>query len=193
MSFQHTKLPPFVISDLYKEGLILIDSDISNATSVLPKEKPKKATKVQVSDTRDDATKATAGNTKKTQWYLGDNKKKVCILVKDENAVYLQEDMLEFLSSILNACKLNLADVAIINILQHTIDHQTLNKELSPKTVLMFEVKTADIELPFSIPDYKVQQYTQCTYIQFAALDKVKADKMEKSKVWLCLKELMNV
>ena len=48
--------------------------------------------------------------------FLGNNKKNILVLVSKDSITFLENDELDFLSSILVACKLSLADVAIINI-----------------------------------------------------------------------------
>src|SRR5215218_9252929 len=46
---------------------------------------------------------------------LGENAKKILIVVKNEGEAVLPENELTFLSSILSACKLTIADVVILN------------------------------------------------------------------------------
>jgi hypothetical protein len=63
--------------------------------------------------------------------FLGENQKGICILVKYENDVYLPDKELDFLVSILHACKLNLGDVAIINCHRTPLTFEHLTKKTS--------------------------------------------------------------
>jgi hypothetical protein len=51
--------------------------------------------------------------------------------------------------------------------------------------------------LPFSIPDYQVQQYANCTFLSAKDLHQMTNDsqdaKLEKTKLWICLKKIFGV
>src|SRR5215218_6626688 len=47
--------------------------------------------------------------------YLGQNKKKVLVVVSNESVPFLPDNELGFLTSVLTACKLSMADIAIVN------------------------------------------------------------------------------
>ena len=89
MSFKNLQLPDLLITELYKDVLVETNdaSPIEKKLQKIPEQK----------------------------WFLGENKRHVVLAVKDDEAVYLRDEWLQFLSSILLACKLNLGDVAIIN------------------------------------------------------------------------------
>src|SRR5687767_8667143 len=92
MSLKNIQLPPIVISKLYHNYLVDINLvDINN---------DKKKTEIAKSD----------------NLLLGGNDKNILLLVNNIEVAFLTDNQLEFLSSILSACKLNLADVAIINL-----------------------------------------------------------------------------
>jgi hypothetical protein len=87
--------------------------------------------------------------------YLGEHLKQVTIIVKDELAVYLNENDLTLLSSILSACKLTLADVALINVAQQKLSlHEILNV-LPSKLVMIFDVSSITLKIKLPTTLYK--------------------------------------
>lgn len=195
MDFSKISLPDFLLADLYKEGLVVIDNEINKPakTNITPAATPPPEPAAPVFEER----KFTAPPPGKSLAYLGSNKKNIAIVVEDTEALHLQDELLEFLSNILGACKLNLADVAIVNKSHQPVDSNRLKAELSPAVVLLFGIETSAIELPFSIPDYKVQQFNNCAYLQAPSLGKFRGTgndaKLEKSKLWVCLKNLFGL
>ncbi|MCE3282996.1 MAG: hypothetical protein K0Q66_1733 [Chitinophagaceae bacterium] len=192
MSFDNTELPEILLAELYKNSLVVIESDKAAVEKTAPakaKKKPVAAEKTVVETQPPAIAKGLS--------YLGDNNSHISIIVKDAGAVHLDDASLAFLSSVLTACKLNLADVAIVNMQNQEVDDILLRAELAPKTVLLFGISSSEIGLPFSIPDYKPQPFNNCTYLQSAPLDKMtgtdKEAKLEKSRLWVCLKTLFNV
>lgn len=195
MSFEKINLPDVLLADLYKQCVVVIDNEISTnrqTHTLPPPEKTKREKQATVSDEKIPVT-----DNSKPLSYLGNNKKNISIIVKDEQAIHLQDELLDILSAILSACRLNLADVAIINMRSQQVNDTRLNNELQPASVLLFGTETSEIGLPFSIPDYKIQQFNNCAYLQASSLEKMKGAsteaKVEKSKLWVCLKTLFNV
>jgi hypothetical protein len=175
MNDENIQLPGFLIADLYKNSLI-IAGDESKTEKEIPK---------------------TVKDTPPRQWFLGSNLRKITLLVNEKEAVYLQDDALQFLSAILGACKLNLGDVAIVNYHNDAVDYAFLKENLSPGFILLFGVTAQQLILPFTIPNYQVQKYDNCQFLLCPPLDKMLGEsqqaKLEKSKLWLCLKKMFNV
>ncbi len=175
MNEENIQLPDFLIAELYKNSLIVTDE--------LPKPvktKPKQGKPI-----------AERG------WYLGSNLRKITLLVSEKDAVYLQDDSLQFLSAILGACKLNLGDVAIVNFENDPVDYGFLKEKLSPSFLLLFGVTAQQVQLPFTIPFYQVQKYDACQFLLAPSLHTMlgttQEAKLEKSKLWLCLKKMFDV
>lgn len=180
------RLPDFVLAGLYKNSLVITEDAISLANTLTkdgtsPVEKPLPA--------------APAAPPK--QWYLGNNGKHIAIIVNDAGAVYLNDESLQFLSSILSACKLNLGDVAIINRHQEPVLFSFLKSHLQPVVLLAFDVNLQQLQLPFTIPHYQVQPYDQCQFLSAPSLQTMlgesKEAKLEKTKLWLSLKKIFQL
>jgi len=172
MSLTNIQIPDFLIAELYKDNLVIIDT-----------QEHKNVEKDRLSTG--------------SQWFLGDNNQKISILVKDEESVFLKDEWLQFLSSILSACRLNLGDVAIINYAKTPVFFQEVLEKLSPKNVLLFDVSMNEIDLPITIEHYQIQSYDNCNFLSVPSLAMMLPDtqdaKLEKSKLWLCLKKIFNV
>lgn len=169
MNSENNLLPPFVIASLYKDNLVLVDAKKTIVKS----------------------------NTQKPINYLGNNQKKITILLKDSSAVHLADESLQFLTAILAACKLNMGDVAIVNTANQAVTYTQIKIELQPTTFLLFDINAASIALPFEVPQYQVQQYDNCALLFSAPLHsmlvKTEAAKLEKGKLWNALKKTFNI
>lgn len=175
MNSENSPLPGFVLADLFKNSLVIMD-DEPRAEKELPK-------KPVITPTR--------------QWYLGSNLRNITLLVHEKEAAYLPDDSLNFLSSILGACKLNLGDVAIVNHYNDPVTYTQLKEKLLPQYLIFFGLGTKEIQLPFMFPNYKVQKHDNCSFLSAPGLETMLANtqeaKLEKSKLWLSLKSLFSI
>jgi hypothetical protein len=179
------QLPDVVLADLYKDSIVLAEENIVQLEKM-----PPQITNKKIKDEQQEKPL-------NKKWFLGDNKKNIVILLKDASAVYINDEWLGTLSKLLAACKLNIGDVAIVNHLQHIKTFNDLKELLQPQFVFMFAVTTNDIQLPFTIPHYQVQQYAECTFIT-APIVTLKTDntdlvKTEKRKLWEKMKMIFSV
>lgn len=163
-------LPGFLLADLYRNNLVVLEEKEPSPVSSEKKE---------------------------GQWFLGNNNKQITILVHESTAVYLEDAGLEFLSSILGACKLNLGDVAIVNVEKTQVTYADLKAKLNPRHLLVFDVPATSLQLPFVIPHYQIQLYDQCQFLLAPSLQVLVGNsqeaKLEKSKLWLCLKKMFQL
>jgi len=184
MNSENNLLPPFVIASLYKDDLVLVDAE----KNVVKSPKSKTIPTAQPIETVD---------TIKPIIYLGNNQKKVTILLEDNTAVHVADESLQFLTAILAACKLNMGDVAIVNTANQNVHYAQIKLELQPSTLLLFNITAASIALPFEVPQYQVQQYDHCTLLFSAPLQamlvKDESAKIEKGKLWNVLKKTFNI
>lgn len=130
--------------------------------------------------------------------YLGNNEKKISIIVRDEFATYLDESSLQFLTNILQACNLNLGDIALINIEQQkNIHYKQLKEDLEVTKCLLFGISAESIHLPLTFPSFKSQLYDGIAFIHasdLATINNSSAEsKLLKAKLWSCLQEFFNL
>jgi hypothetical protein len=126
--------------------------------------------------------------------FLGNNQKKVAIIVADEKAIYLPDEELNFLMGILLACKLTMADVALLNIKKNdAFTYTALEQQLKAAIILLLGVVPAQLELPLQFPNYQLQKFNNQVYLAAPALHLLAQDKAEKTKLWNCLKQVFSI
>jgi hypothetical protein len=125
--------------------------------------------------------------------YLGENKKNTVIVVNHPTLPVLPDEELHFLTTVLSACKLNLADIVIVNF--HSADETALQELLvgDTRNVLLFGVAPLSIGLPINFPHYQVQPFSQRTYLHAPSLSEVEKDKNLKMQLWNGLKQLFGL
>lgn len=160
MSLDNIILSPSLIRDLYRNNLVAIP----------PPPKPKSANGIA---------------------WLGNNEKHVVILITNNNAAFLGDEELDLLTRMLGACKLTLSDVAIINIgNKKEINHDTLSKQFKLEKALLFGVEPTDVNLPFQIPHFQVQNFNKAIYLTSPDLTTLLPDKDLRGKLWTGLQKM---
>lgn len=180
---ERIQLPGFLIADLYKHSIVVAGDE-----PVTEKKQP-----AEIPVQNDPPATPASGR----QWFLGSNLRRITLLVSEKNAVYLDDEALQFLSTILGACKLNLGDVAIVNHHNDPVTYAFVKENLSPEYLIFFGVTTQNVQLPFAIPHYQVQKYDNRQFLMApplsAMLGASQEAKLEKSKLWLSLKKMFNL
>jgi len=166
MSLDNIQLPAIVLQDLFTNSLV--DLKTANAESAT----------------------VSAGDLS----FLGENKKKVSIVVDHTNVIYLPDDELNFLLGILSACKLSMADVALLNFAKNpSVTYKELSEQLSAEKILLFGIKPSALELPLQFPYYQIQNYNNQVYLSSPDLKTLADNKEEKIKLWACLKQVFAI
>lgn len=122
--------------------------------------------------------------------FLGKNEKNILILVNQKDTAYLPEKELQFLTTVLAACQLNLSHVAIVNwaLLQEK-SFAVLMTQLSPQKVLLLDVIPNEVELPES-QFYTLQKHGDIEFVFAPPLSQIEKTKQAKSSLWLALKQM---
>ncbi len=182
MNNERIQLPDFLIADLYKRTLVEIETYPAE-TLPLHKDSTVKTEKEIFSQGKIE--------------YLGKNEKKIIIIVNQADVKYLHEDDLTFLTSILKACQLNLADIAIINIAAEKVNYQDIKDQLHAQDIILFDVEPSAIKLPFMIPTFQIQKHADCTLMIAPALSHInkptQEGKLLKTKLWVSLKQVFGI
>lgn len=177
MNFNQNQLPNFVLTNLYTNALVIINEQVDEKqTATVSIDEPLEQNSIS---------------------FLGENKKQIVILVNEENAVFITDEQYNFLSNLLTACKLNMADVALINLYKSNIHYRKIQQQFAAKNVVLFNVTTSQIQLPFTIPHYQLQDYGGCKFIVANSLNDfmktTQEAKLLKSKLWVCLRNMFNI
>ncbi len=126
--------------------------------------------------------------------FLGSNEKKIVLLVSSDEAIYLPDEELNFLLGILTACKLTMADIALINVSTNpNVIYTHLANQLNAEKIFLFGLKNEILELPLTFPQYQIQKYSNQVYLSAASLSVLQKDKAEKLKLWNCLKTVFEL
>jgi hypothetical protein len=125
---------------------------------------------------------------------LGANEKNILIVVNYNNIVFIPDEELEFLTSILKACKLSLNDVAIVNTNNNPVDgYKEYTKQFTSKIVLLFGVDPLSFGLPINFPEFQVQSLTNTVFLYSPSLSECMANKLLKSKLWVSLQRIFGL
>lgn len=167
MNLNNITLSPRLLTDLYSHSLI-------------------EGTKVQAK-VKEPVKKAGKN-------YLGDNLQRVVIASEYAHAVFIPEESLDFLTTILAACNLSLADVAILNLHDmEPAEAHSLITSLNAEKLLLFGVETTRAGLPVRFPHYQKQVVNQLTCLSAPMLEEIGQTKEKKGKLWASLKILFNI
>jgi len=187
MSTQKIILPDFVIANLYGNNLVIGSDVISTGKTI---EKP-----VALTAPKSAQQKVTAVLNK--QWYLGNNDKQITIIVKELAAAYINDKHLQFLSNILTACKLNLGDIALVNLANTPILFTEIEQKNQPKFLILFDVSPTELLIPIAVQAYDLVLYNNCQMLLAPALNVMDGDsiaaKTEKGKLWMSLKKMFQL
>jgi hypothetical protein len=176
------KLPNSVLVNLYKESLVL-DAALVNVDKKAPETLPV-AEKNEAVEAEDDLTAPIK--------FLGEHQKKILVLVQDVDAVHLNERAFDLLTSILNACKLTIADIALINLANKNFSLHQILTQVPSELVLVFDIPPTQlkIKLPTKLYTPILLGETQLLFSnnlsQMQGIDQ--ASKIEKTKLWTALK-----
>lgn len=162
MSLDNIQLTPFLVQNLYTKTLV----DLNNVQQV-------SASKPTVSIPA-----------------LGQNAKNILLLVNETKVPFVADDDLKLLVGILTACKLSLADVALVNFDKNeSATYDLLMDQFNPGFVILFGVLPQQLSFPLNFPNYQLQQYNNQTFLCAPALKILAAVTEEKKQLWNCLQK----
>ena len=206
MSFDTVHLPSSVIADLYRQSLVVLD-DVQGS-AVKPAKKMMVAhtveptvtnNSIQVSETEKVVIPVpdvpAPAKLTPTIRYMGEFKQRISIVIAEPKHEDILPEDLEFLNKMMAACKLTIADMAIINIAANQPNAQQLWQLMPAKAVLMFDVPASAIGIPFYQPDFKVQQWDSAQFLNAPALATFRGKdspelKLRKRQLWECLQKI---
>ncbi|MGN6292062.1 MAG: hypothetical protein ACTHMV_04895 [Chitinophagaceae bacterium] len=178
MGLNDIELPASVLASLYPSVLVAGDDTVASSPAPVPAPTVSK-------------TAPTINETEPKWKFLGNNQRNILIVVDHSNLLHLPDEDLTFLTNMLTACKLGLGDIALLN-----FDHYreaggpAILKHFKSRTVLLFGLEPVSFGLPVSFPPFQVQSVTNVQYLFAPALTELSADKLLKSKLWVCLQKM---
>lgn len=171
MSINQIVLTPEIIAELFKESLV----GNKEILSAGPKKTESNSSQIQTK-------------------FLGKHKSKILVLVHEPQAVFLQDTQLAYLTRILNACRLTMEDIALINSATlQDFNYRALQQEFPSNFVLLFGVTPSQLQLPIDFPLYQLQKLERTTFLQAPTLEQIEPSKSDREKLWQSLKKYFDV
>ncbi len=166
MSLDNIQIPGFLYQSMFRNNLVDL--------------KPDSTDKVVKKETRID--------------FLGGNEKKIIFLANDSQSKFLADVQMKFLYDLLTACRLTMADIAFVNFFQNkTITYRELILQFDPKKILLFGVSANELDLPFAIPFFQIQNFQEQIYLISPPLGELQTNKELKKQLWECLQKIFNI
>ncbi len=139
----------------------------------------------------DQASNVTANSQEKIKINsLGENQRNVLFLVNDPSCKFLPDEEMELLTKLISACKLSMADIALVNFNSNNYNYKQFNDQFHPKKILIFGLKNSELELPFDIPHFQVQNFHEQLYLTAPALNEFLNNTALKKELWMSLQKL---
>ena len=192
MSLNNLILPESVIAGLYGCQLVVLD----NTPPTAPREKDEKTWRESVGETPRKKQEDIQGEKEEdySLKFLGNNARRVILLVNNPSDTFLPDEELTLLTQILNACELTLADVAIINMARSKTTITVLQEKLAPRQLIMLGTESGEIDLPMEFPDYRILEHGRTVYLKAPALKTMMGKGPEarniKMNLWQSLKTM---
>lgn len=172
MDLDHLTLSPYQVSLLYKKSLVITGERAAAGAPAQVK----------------------APQAREPLKYLGENKRHILLLVRDPEAVYLEEKAFTFLVSILNACGLSMEAVALVNTARTgDMPLEDIARELDSRFVLLFGIDPEELWLPAPPPAYQVLAAGNRSYLCADELASIERERTQKGRLWACLKQLFQL
>ena len=166
MSIDNITLPAFLYQNLFRKNLVDLKADIPD--NVLKEE-------LKIN-------------------FLGGNEKKIIFLINDNQNKFLADIQMKFLYDVLSACGLTMEDAAIVNFFHNsTITYRELMVQLQPKKILMFGIPAIDLDLPFTIPFFQIQNFQEQIYITSPSIEQLQMNIELRKQLWTCLQKIFNI
>jgi hypothetical protein len=125
--------------------------------------------------------------------FLGENQKNITLFIQNDSEAYLNEELFNLLTNILNACKLGMQDISLINIAQYNaMTFSAWQAAVPMKQAVLFGISPTTMGLE-DIPHYQLLEVNGCQLISSDHLQLIAQDKVLKGRLWMGLKKLLGV
>jgi hypothetical protein len=162
MSFDQLQLDPFLLAKIYTQPIVP-----GKSVPVTAEQKPLPKVK-----------------------FLGENQKNITLFIQNENGAYLNDDLFNLLTNILNACKLGMQDVALINIAGFPATALPVwQQAVNMQQCIVFGIAPGSLGLE-PLPVYQVHRAGDVQVLFSDPLEIIATDKQLKGKLWNSLKQL---
>ena len=166
MSLDNFQISVGLTTELYKNSLVALDTPQIKSNSLKPQ----------------------------SLNFLGKNQKQILILVNDNEAVHLNDADTVLLTGILNACKLNFNDIALLNLSQLSeIDLALLKDHFNPNVMIAFDINLNSIGIDQYYDNFVINNLKTITFLNATSLSQIGKNVEEKKQLWSSLKSIFSI
>ena len=192
--FDNILLPPVILAGLYSRSLVIIDN-VTDGSKTFPFQNPDlDLSNSYPKNTTEFAESEPVYESVFSLNKLGDFNKQVLVFVSDKNSLHLPDAELELLGKMLQAIKLSLADIAIVNVANQTCNWEMIQTILPAKQVILFGVDPTSIQIPVRFPDFRIQKWNGIAFLYSPSLAQINKPStnqvMYKKELWKALQEM---
>jgi DNA polymerase III psi subunit len=131
---------------------------------------------------------------KPTKALTGPDSVKV-VVIANQDGVTLPDALLNFLQNVLKACKIDMAETAVLTKTSPLLSGgvASLQQAYQSPVILLFGLNPTILALPVHFPAFQVQAYNDCQYMWAPGLDEIAADKSLKATLWQALQKIFKL
>lgn len=123
--------------------------------------------------------------------FKGKNKKNIVWLIEEHDHLFLNDTDFQFLTKVIEACRLNLDDIALVNMNDATNQMELIINQLNPVLLLVSGVSANKIS--FNTQLYTIDQANGFTLFITDSVEDMRNDDVKKSKLWVGLKQILSI
>ena len=125
---------------------------------------------------------------------MGKNRRKISWIVNYAGKETLPAAPLRFLQDVMQACRLSMDDISILNLSQlPATSYTNWNAHLQSDTVILLGPAPSEVGVPLIFPHFQIQSHNKIKFLAAPSLEELENDKLLKSKLWVCLKTVFNL
>jgi hypothetical protein len=186
MGINDIKLTSELLAALYPDSLVLVPDQQQRISEEMPEKAEKK--REEKSEKKPLAP---------VYRFLGNNKRRISVIVHHPEAVFLPEEDLAFLGKMFSACHCAIEDIAVLNTFTTPLEFTELKKQLNPEKLLLCDLPAASLNIPELTESFTVTSFQDVSVLMLPSLSSVNQDTAEgiqlKKKLWSSLKKLFSL
>lgn len=119
----------------------------------------------------------------------GKNNKNFVWVVNEPDYPFLVDEDFLFMSEVITACRMNMDDIALVNLAKSNFNFTEMKETLQPKFIILSALAQNWLEAD----SYSLQQQEGFQFYITEELSILRNDKIKKSKLWLALKQMLGL
>ena len=183
------QMPEALLAEMFSRGVVVISEEMEERKTT---QMPAPVTVGRTVTETPPAENATIPGRKYAS--LGAFGKKVLVVVNDPTSLHLNQEDLDFLSKILAAVNLSMADIALVNAATQQPEYFALQEQYPAGVAVYFGIQPVDIGAPIKFPQFQIQKWNHCTFLYAPAFEEMgplaKNAVALKRELWSALQKI---